>query len=153
MRLLPLLVLAVTAVTALAAAVSFDFFLTAPYLSLAIKHPSNVLATVLLLVVGLAVGGIARGRTEARSHAQSAHEEIAALHRVTRDAAADSLSGGRRRAIFFAAHPARRKHSFKYPLRKIEVVRTFRPHDMPYDEALSTLPHEAGNIVWLEGDL
>lgn len=73
--------------TALAAAVSFDFFLTEPYRSLAIKHPGNVLATVLLAVVGLAVGGIARSRTDARAQAAVAHDEIVAVHRVTREAA------------------------------------------------------------------
>ncbi len=73
--------------TALAAAVSFDFFLTEPYRSLAIKHPGNVLATVLLAIVGLAVGGIARGRTDARDRATTAGDEIASVHRVTRAAA------------------------------------------------------------------
>ena len=48
----------------LAAAASFDFFHTRPYNSLKMTDGNDIVTTVLLLVVGLAVGEIAvRGRT------------------------------------------------------------------------------------------
>jgi hypothetical protein len=58
-------------VTATAAALSFNFFHTEPYLTLQISDSRNVLAFVLLLVGGLAVGQLAhvaaeRGREAAR---------------------------------------------------------------------------------------
>lgn len=58
---------------ALSAAVGFDVFLTAPYLSLAISDPADVELSVALVVVGLAVSEIAlRGR---RARAESARRE------------------------------------------------------------------------------
>ena len=45
--------------TGLTAAIAFDFFLTQPYRSLAIKSSDDVVATVLMVTVGLAVGLIA----------------------------------------------------------------------------------------------
>jgi Domain of unknown function (DUF4118) len=45
---------------ALMAAVGFDFFFTQPYLSLKIADGNDVLTTLLLLLVGLAVGSSAR---------------------------------------------------------------------------------------------
>ena len=42
---------------ALMSALSFDFFHTEPYLSLKISDPSDLLVTVLLLALGLALGG------------------------------------------------------------------------------------------------
>ena len=47
------------AVSAFAAAIAFDFFHTKPYNSLKISDGNDVLTTVLLLAVGLAVGEIA----------------------------------------------------------------------------------------------
>ncbi|MFN8017338.1 MAG: DUF4118 domain-containing protein [Acidimicrobiales bacterium] len=68
--------------TALAAAVSFDFFLTKPYQSLAIKSGEEVLTTLLLLAAGLAVGQLARSRGDARSTARAGHDQVASLHRM-----------------------------------------------------------------------
>ena len=68
--------------TALAAAVSFDFFLTRPYQSLAIKSGEDVLTTVLLLAAGLAVGQLARSRSDARSTARASHDQVSSLHRM-----------------------------------------------------------------------
>ncbi len=79
--------------TALAAAVSFDFFLTKPYGLLAIKSWSDVWTTGLLLVVGLAVGQIARGRSSAVADHRSVADELGAVHRVSQ-LAADGASMG-----------------------------------------------------------
>ena len=68
--------------TALAAAMSFDFFLTRPYGSLAIKSSDDVIATGLLVFVGLAVGTIAKSRADARAHGAAGTAEVAGLHRV-----------------------------------------------------------------------
>jgi hypothetical protein len=59
---------AAAVVSALVAAVSFDFFHTRPYGSLKITDGNDILTTVLLLVVGLAVGEI--GLYAQRVHAQ-----------------------------------------------------------------------------------
>ena len=76
--------------TALAAAVSFDFFLTRPYGSLAIKDGSEIVTTILLFVVGVAVGQIVGSRLRARAGARTGTEEVAGLHRVARLVADDA---------------------------------------------------------------
>lgn len=68
--------------TGLIAAVSFDFFLTRPYLSLAIDSGNDVLTVVLLMAVGLAVGVLAASRREGKAEGQAGHDEVASIHRV-----------------------------------------------------------------------
>jgi K+-sensing histidine kinase KdpD len=68
--------------TALAAAVSFDFFLTKPYGSLAIKSYEDVMTTVLLFVVGVSVGQFANSRWRDRDLKQAGADEVAGLYRV-----------------------------------------------------------------------
>jgi hypothetical protein len=69
-------------ISAFVAAVAFDFFHTKPYGSLKISDGNDVLTTVLLLAVGLAVGEIAI-RAQ-RSHAQHEDEQrqLRRLHRI-----------------------------------------------------------------------
>jgi len=75
------------AVCALAAALSFDFFLTRPYDSFRITRTSDLVTEVLLLVVGLVVGDLAaRGRTH-RVAAARGRSHLALLHGVTELAA------------------------------------------------------------------
>jgi hypothetical protein len=60
----------------------FDFFQTRPYYSFAISRRADLETTVLLLVVGLAVGELTlRGRRH-RDDADTAAEDIALIHRV-----------------------------------------------------------------------
>ena len=72
-------------VTSLAAAFSFDYFHTQPYYSLRIDKREDVIAAVLLLVMGIAVGQLAQIRQgtvrEAQIHARGAQhlEEVAAV--------------------------------------------------------------------------
>ncbi len=70
--------------TGLTAAAGFDFFLTYPYNSLAIKSSDDVVTTFLLVLVGLAVGSIAVAGREARDHGRAGTREVAGLYRVTR---------------------------------------------------------------------
>ncbi|QXC59798.1 DUF4118 domain-containing protein [Aquihabitans sp. G128] len=65
------------------AAVSFDFFHTQPYRSLAIKSADDVWTTLLLVAVGLAVGQIATSRRVAKVAERAGTEEVAGIHRVT----------------------------------------------------------------------
>jgi hypothetical protein len=73
------------AVTAVAAAISFNFFHTKPYLTVRIDDARDMLTVGLILAVGLSVGelGIARSRQSAtrRSHLRSIRslEEVGAL--------------------------------------------------------------------------
>jgi hypothetical protein len=69
-------------VTALAAVVSFDFFHTEPYLSLAIASRDDVETTMLLLVAGVLVGTIATAGRAAAARAGTAGDEIRRIHRV-----------------------------------------------------------------------
>jgi hypothetical protein len=71
-------------ISALIAAVAFDFFHTKPYGSLKISDGNDVLTTVLLLAVGLAIGEIAI-RSQ-RLHAQRADQQHQ-LRRMQRIAA------------------------------------------------------------------
>jgi two-component system sensor histidine kinase KdpD len=72
-------------VTSIAAAASFDFFFTKPYLTLTIDKREDVIAAVLLLVMGVIVGELAmlrlRSRREALDHARGASrlEDVAAI--------------------------------------------------------------------------
>jgi K+-sensing histidine kinase KdpD len=71
------------ALCALAAALSFDYFLTRPYLSLRINRTSDLVTELLLLFVGLSVGDLAaRGRRH-RTTAEEGREHLQALHALT----------------------------------------------------------------------
>lgn len=72
---------------ALMAAVSYDFFFTRPYLSLKITDGNDILATLLLLVVGVVVGGLAARANADHESAQAAGGQGAAVRRVLRLAA------------------------------------------------------------------
>lgn len=74
-------------VTALAAVLSFDFFHTRPYLSLAIDSREDVETTVLLLIAGVLVGTIATANQVARRRQRSGSREIRRIHRVAEAAA------------------------------------------------------------------
>ena len=78
------------ALCALAAALSFDFFLTRPYQSFRITRSADVTTEVLLLVVGLAVGELAARGRHHRASARAREGHLAVLHSVTELAA----SGG-----------------------------------------------------------
>ena len=73
------------AVTSIAAALSFDFFHTQPYYNLRIDDREDLIAAVLLLVMGVAVGQLAvmryGSREEIKVHARgAAHlEDVAAV--------------------------------------------------------------------------
>ncbi len=68
------------ATAALMSSLSFDFFLTRPYLSLRIAGSADVTTTVLLLVVGLAVGELAARGLRARSWAQAGSARLKRIH-------------------------------------------------------------------------
>jgi Domain of unknown function (DUF4118) len=77
-------------VAALVSAISYDFFLTRPYGSLKIDDAEDIVATVLLLVVGVIVGELVVWAR--RGHRESARgsDEVARLHRVAELVAAGS---------------------------------------------------------------
>ena len=67
---------------AASSAASFDFFLTKPYGSLRVSSAQDIETTIILLVIGLAVGQIAIvGRTR-RSEGQRAKDELARFELV-----------------------------------------------------------------------
>ena len=71
------------ALCALSAALSFDYFLTRPYLSFRIHRTSDLVTELLLLFVGLCVGDLAaRGRRH-RAPAEEGRDHVNALHAVT----------------------------------------------------------------------
>jgi K+-sensing histidine kinase KdpD len=76
------------ALCAVSAALSFDFFLTRPYLSLRITRSSDLTTELLLLVVGLLVGDLAARGRHHRTTAREGRGHLAALHAVTELAAA-----------------------------------------------------------------
>jgi hypothetical protein len=78
------------ALAAVVSAMSYDFFLTRPYLSLTIDSADDVETTIILLAVGLIVGEIVvRLRRNQRLAARGA-SEVARLHRVAELAAGGS---------------------------------------------------------------
>jgi hypothetical protein len=74
-------------VSALIAAVSFDFFHTTPYNSLKMDNASDIETTVLLLVVGLALGEIALRADRIRFAVGGTRRDLGRVHRVARLAA------------------------------------------------------------------
>jgi Domain of unknown function (DUF4118) len=70
------------AVAAIVATVSYDFFLTRPYLSFQIDSTDDIETTVLLLVIGLIVGQLTLVAQRGRTAAARGSAELARLHRV-----------------------------------------------------------------------
>jgi hypothetical protein len=70
------------AVAAVIATISYDFFLTQPYLTFRIDSADDIETTIILLVIGLAVGQLAVVARRRRSAAARGSEELARLHRV-----------------------------------------------------------------------
>jgi hypothetical protein len=68
--------------TAAVAALAFDFFLTRPYLSLAIHSADDVVTAIVLLAVGLVVGTVAAGGRRASYKADTGRSELDEIHRV-----------------------------------------------------------------------
>jgi Domain of unknown function (DUF4118) len=75
------------AITAVASVMAYDFFLTEPYLSMAIESRDDVETTVLLLVAGLLVGTIATKGRSARHREAATRVEVRRVHRVAEAAA------------------------------------------------------------------
>ncbi len=67
-------------VAALVSGLSFDYFCTQPYLSLRISDSSDVTTTVLLVIVGLAVGELATRTRRARAEATAGVERLHRIH-------------------------------------------------------------------------
>jgi hypothetical protein len=81
------------AITAAAvSAISFDFFLTRPYGSLKIDDGDDIIATILLLAVGLIVGEVVVWAHRGYRRSQRGQDEIARLHRVAEQVAAGGTS-------------------------------------------------------------
>jgi K+-sensing histidine kinase KdpD len=70
------------AVAAVLAALSFNFFHTRPYLSLTIDSQDDVETTLLLLIVGLIAGQLARRAHTAKAEAAAGRSELARIHRL-----------------------------------------------------------------------
>jgi hypothetical protein len=85
-------------VAAFSAALAFDLFHTRPYLSLDISSQDDVETTVLLLVVGLAVGTLASSARRARRSAERGKDELRRMARV-----AALVAAGERAAIVVGA--------------------------------------------------
>ena len=72
---------------AASSAASFDFFLTKPYGSLRVSSTQDIVTTIILLVIGLAVGQIAIVGRARRSEGQRAKDELARFELVAQQIA------------------------------------------------------------------
>ena len=61
---------------------SYDFFLTRPYLSLTIDSADDVETTIILLAIGLVVGQVSVIARRRRSAAERGADEVVRIHRV-----------------------------------------------------------------------
>jgi len=75
------------AMSALAAAIAFDFFHTKPYNNLRIANGNEIVTTVLLFVVGLAVGEVAARAERIRGLLAADRHELRRVHRIAELAA------------------------------------------------------------------
>lgn len=76
--------------TAVVAAASFNFFLTRPFRSLKVADPTDIVTVVLLLVVGLAVGALARHRDLTARRLRAQETSTDRLERAARLLVTDS---------------------------------------------------------------
>jgi K+-sensing histidine kinase KdpD len=92
--------------TAIAAALSYDFFLTTPYHSLVIDSPAQVITVALLLATGLAAGLAGRARRHLTLAVDEQAELIGLLNTVAQAAAdgdnADQIAAERIRQLLNA---------------------------------------------------
>lgn len=77
------------AVAAVVATLSYDFFLTRPYLSLRIDDADDIETAVILLVIGVIVGQVLVVTRRARKHASRTSAEVQRLRRI-----AEHISAG-----------------------------------------------------------
>lgn len=77
------------AAAAVVSALAFDFFHTRPYLSLTIASAEDVETTVLLLLIGLAVGQLAVLARRRRKEVDEGRSELASLFRIAKQASQD----------------------------------------------------------------
>jgi hypothetical protein len=75
-------------IAAIVSAMSFDFFLTRPYGSLKIDRADDIIATILLLAVGLIVGEIVVWAHRGHRRSRRGRDEIQSIHRVAEQVAA-----------------------------------------------------------------
>jgi hypothetical protein len=85
-------------VTAIAAAISFDYFHTRPYYSLKIRSADDIETTLLLLVLGLAIGQLASWAMESRRNRKRHIAQLSRLAHIARLASrgetADDVASG-----------------------------------------------------------
>jgi len=81
------------AFAAVTAALSFDFFLTKPYLSLKVETSNDLETVLILLGVGLLVGAVASRRRRAERERDQAADAIEHVHRVADLVARDEPLG------------------------------------------------------------
>lgn len=120
------------ATAAISAALSFDFFLTRPYLRLRISSTDDIETTVLLLVVGLAVGNIAARARRSRRRAEATSGEIHRIYRV----AALAATGDQVEDVMMAAEAE---------LTELLRLRSCRFEAPPFERALQRL--ERGGTI------
>jgi hypothetical protein len=87
------------AAAAIVAALSYDFFLTRPYLSLRIESADDIETALILLAIGLIVGQLVVVVRRGRGAVRRGEAEIAALHRVSDSAATGSDIGELQRIV------------------------------------------------------
>jgi K+-sensing histidine kinase KdpD len=131
------------ALCALAAALSFDFFLTRPYESLRISRTTDLTTEVLLLVVGLLVGDLAaRGRYH-RTSARTGRDQLVALHGVTELVAAGAVPEDVERAAAGELERLLALRTCRFSTGEVGVT----AHLQPDGQVL------IGTVAWSTGDL
>jgi hypothetical protein len=81
------------AVSAVVSALCFDFFFTRPYYSLTINHRDDIETTLVLLIVGLAVGELVVRTRRSRRIASASRREVEQIRRVAALGAGGEAAG------------------------------------------------------------
>lgn len=132
------------AVAALTATLSFDFFLTRPYLTLRIASRDDIETALILLVVGTAVGQYAARFRAARQSGDRARQGVTGIHRVAELA----VSGADPERVIDAC---RRELSALVELRECRFEPA-SPHDAPSHDRLPRLERD-GTIARPRGPI
>ncbi len=138
---------------AVVSAISYDFFLTRPYGSLKIDQGEDIVATVLLLVVGLIVGEIVVWAHRGHRQSQRGSDEIARLHRVAEQVAAGNSANQVLASVcaelseLLSLRDCRfERHPFSVPLPRLERNGSINTPRRRFVRGEFTLPEEGVEI-------
>lgn len=146
------------AVAAIAATLSFDFFLTQPFMSMRIDSADDIETALILLAVGLVVGEVGSRGRRARRDRERAADAISRVHRVAERVATGTPLDEVARAVTIELTALLKLNDcwlelppFQWPLPKLERAGTIEADEHRWFERGFALPEYGLQLPVLEG--